>query len=454
MKNKVIALTLLFFFSCGISKPEKSDYNPFICLKHPENRVYMPEESIVIGFNNEINPYTVKGIKVIEPESKAELPVKVDGKNIVVIPPLFPESTVAISINQSLKSIDNKPLMIGEKFSENKETLNFEIKTGPKLTEIVEIIPKNTESATVGFLFDSKAKVGFENINPLPVDLIQLDDWLILSYKKPVSSITLSNVLSVKRDETVDEIHIYLPGTKKPQSKELNLDYTVDDNSISISVKDDSAIAARVGNLSLICLKSCNFFLGNLKHETSYVYTLTVFTTTNIKEKQIAFTTKPKKPHIMISEIMHSPLKKPEKNWEFIELYNNSTMDFDLTNCFVDDKNDGKGKDPLILKKADTATPILKPGKTALITGNEALFGDLDTLWLIVDDTTIADRGLSMSETVQIICEKEGIEVLEAQVDLSTVDTEKGYSVNFDTKGNKCSSKNKGGTPGKYLDCI
>jgi len=452
MKNKVLILILLFFSSCDISQPDKNEYDPFICLKHPENRDYMPEENITIGFNYEINPDSVDGVSAIEFENETVLTVESNEKNIVIPPPLPPESTIIISIDQSLKSTDNKPLMIGDEFSEKKETLDFEIKTGPKLAEIVETIPENTKSATVGIRFDSEIKIDFQKIQPQPSDLMKLDNWIIFSYENPVSLITLKDVLSVKRDETLDEVLVKLP-EDDPQSGELKFSYTVSDNSISVSIEDESSVAAKLENQSVICPQSCNFSLKDLKPDTDYVFTLSVFTTTAIKKELISFTTEPIKPHIIISEIMHSPLKEPEKSWEFVEIYNNGSMNFDLTNCFIDDKNDSKGKDPLNPVQID-AEMILKPGETALITGNEAAFGDINSLWLIVDDTTIADGGLTGSETVQIICEREGVEILETQADPTTVDTEKGYSVNFDSDGHGCSSEAEGGTPGKYSECL
>ena len=452
MKSKILIIVLIFFCSCNVSQPDKNEYEPFVCLIHPEDRIYMPEEKITIGFNYEINPDTIDSVIAVEPENEIELTVTANKKNVVIQPPLPPESTIAISIDQSLKSIDNKPLMIGEEFSEKKETLDFEIIIGPKLAEVVQAVPADTESATVGVLFDSEIKIDFQKINPQPTDLMQFEDWIIFSYRKPVSSITLDNVLSVERDERIDGLSVNLPPIE-PQPEKLEFDYAVNDNSISVSIRDASAVAAKLESQTVICPQSCSFSLKDLQPDTDYVYTLSVFTTTEIKKELISFKTEPEKPHIMISEIMHSPIKEPEKSWEFVEIYNNGSMDFNLTDCFIDDKNDSKGKDPLEAAGTESEM-VLKPGETALISGNEASFGDINTLWLIVDDTTIADGGLTGNETVQIICEKEGIETIEAQANPSTVDTEKGYSVNFDSEGHGCSSENEGGTPGKYSECM
>jgi len=451
MKNKLMITFLLLFISCDLSKPQGNEYDPFVCLIHPENKIYMPEEDITIGFNFEINPDTINGILAVEPESETELPVEIIGKNVLIPSPLPAESMVLITIDQALKSVDNKPLKIGENFSEKKETLNFEVETGAKLAEVVEIVPKDTKSATIGVRFDSEVKIDFQKIDPKPLDLMKFDSWIVFSYSSPVNTITLNDVTSLKRDEEI-ELTVNLPN-EDPQSGNLEYNYTVSDNSITVTLEDGSAVAAKLENLSVICPGICTFSLKGLKPETEYVFTLSVFSTTEVKKELISFKTEPVKPHIMISEIMHSPLKEPEKSWEFVEIYNNGTMDFDLADCFIDDKNDSKGKDPLEPVNIDAGT-VLKPGDTALITGNEATFGDINTLWLKVDDTTIADGGLTGSETVQIICEKDGVEILETQSDPKTVDSEKGYSVNFDAEGHGCSSEKEGGTPGEYSECL
>ena len=157
----------------------------------------------------------------------------------------------------------------------------------------------------------------------------------------------------------------------------------------------------------------------------------------------------------MISEIMHTPSLEPQKSWEFVEIYNYSAMDFDLSNCFIDDKNDGKGVDPLAAK-TEGAELILPAGGVAVITGNEAAFGDIlqkDALWLIVDDTTIADAGLTGNESVQILCDIDDVRTIVAEADPSSFKTDKGFSFTTDTSGKKCQSEVENGTPGVYAEC-
>jgi hypothetical protein len=74
-------------------------------------------------------------------------------------------------------------------------------------------------------------------------------------------------------------------------------------------------------------------------------------------------------------------------------------------------------------------------------------------LWLVVDDTTIADAGLTSTETVQIICNRDGSMVMEASANPPELKTVRGYSFNVDRYQNRCSSENEGGTPGKYYEC-
>ena len=108
------------------------------------------------------------------------------------------------------------------------------------------------------------------------------------------------------------------------------------------------------------------------------------------------------------------------------------------------------------LRKNESAGLVLRAGGIAVITGNEAAFGDLlpnDALWLIVDDTTIADAGLTGNESVQILCDIDGARTLVAGADPSSFKTDKGFSFTTDTSGKKCQSEVENGTPGVYEEC-
>ena len=180
-----------------------------------------------------------------------------------------------------------------------------------------------------------------------------------------------------------------------------------------------------------------------------------VWTKTGKVSRTFAVETDEAAPHIMISEIMHTPTLEPQKSWEFVEIYNYSAMDFDLNNCFIDDKNDGKGVDPLSAKN-EGEDLILRAGEVAVITGNEAAFGDIlpsSALWLIVDDTTIADSGLTGNESVQILCDIDGVRTLVAEADPGSFKADKGFSFTADAHGKKCQSEVENGTPGVYAEC-
>ena len=99
--------------------------------------------------------------------------------------------------------------------------------------------------------------------------------------------------------------------------------------------------------------------------------------------------------------------------------------------------------------------PLLEPGETAIITGNEADFSSVsnDTLWFIVDDTTIADAGITSNESIQIVCLRNEEFTIEDSFDPSGIKSDRGYSVNIDAGGTVCLSKDIGGTPGVYYDC-
>ena len=195
--------------------------------------------------------------------------------------------------------------------------------------------------------------------------------------------------------------------------------------------------------------------MEGLEPEKKYEVSAEVWTKSGKVSRTFSVETDEAAPHIMISEIMHTPSLEPQKSWEFVELYNYSAMDLDLSNCFIDDKNDGKGVDPLAAKNEGEEL-ILRSGGVAVITGNEAAFGDVlptSALWLIVDDTTIADAGLTGNESVQILCDIDGVRTLIAEADPSTFKTDKGFSFTTDTSGRKCQSEVENGTPGVYAEC-
>ena len=440
--------------SCGIDEPEPNVYEPFVCTGFPEERVYYPEETIVFKFNMPVNPNSLKGFSVSS-ENAGELDsVEVSGDSVRILPPLPAEDNLFVTLTSALKSEDNKPLMTGEMFTENKEIKEFVYEIGKKLPEVAEIIPDDSKSATVAVRFDSSVEIKIKDVEPKPADMMILDEWYVFVFDKPLDLFKILKAKSLERDYELANIEVKLP-PDSPEESGVTFESTATDTTFTLNVKGDSVIALALENSYFICQKGCSAVLDGLEPEKTYEVSAEIYTKTGKISRTFAVKTDEASPHIMISEIMHTPLLEPQKSWEFVEIYNYSAMDFDLSNCFIDDKNDGKGIDPLSAKN-EGAELILRPGGVAVITGNEAAFGDIlpkDALWLIVDDTTIADAGLTGNESVQILCDFDGARTLVAEADPGSFKTEKGFSFTTDARGRKCRSEVENGTPGVYAEC-
>lgn len=449
------AIFVIFCVSCGIDAPEPNVYAPFRCVEEPENRVYYPEEKLVFKFNSDVNPNSVTSGFSVSSENLGKLEsIGVSGDTVTVLPPLPAEDNIFITMTSALKSYDNRPLMTGEKFSENKEIKELFYETGKKLPEVAEIIPDDSKSMAVAVRFDSEVEIKFSDVEPRPEDMMKLEEWYVFLFSKTVDSFTVKKAKSAERDYELENVKINL-ASAEPGKSEVLFDTAVTDTTFSLSVKGDSVIALVLDNSYSICSRGCTAVIDGLEAEKKYEVKAEIWTTAGKVIRTFAVETEEASPHIMISEIMHTPSLEPQKSWEFVEIYNYSAMDFDLSNCFIDDKNDGKGIDPLAAKNEGDEL-ILRAGDVAVITGNEAAFGDIlpaSALWLIVDDTTIADAGLTGSESVQILCDTDGARTLVAEADPGSFKTDKGYSFTTDASGRKCQSEIENGTPGVYAEC-
>ncbi|MBO4441960.1 lamin tail domain-containing protein [bacterium] len=455
--NRLICLILLFVsfaVSCSPDPPEKREYEPFVCVDQPEERLYFPEEELVFEFNMPVNENSVSGFSVSCGECENTPQVSVSDNKIRVLSPLPEKSFLDIVITSALKSFDNRPLMIGGAFTEKREIIELSYETGGKLPEVKTVVPDDTKSSTVAVEFDSPVSFNFSDIEPKPLDLLKLEELFVFVYDSPAEAFTIRNVRAIERNSILEEIKIALPDID-PHDSHLQLKTEVDDSVFRLRITDPGAIAGALENRIFICDVSCEVVIDSLQPEKNYTFELTLYTKVGIKRESIEVATTAAKPHIIISEVMHSPNGEPQKNFEFVEIFNSGSIDFDLSGCSVDDKNDGKGVDPLA--PADSArSMILKPGELAVITGNEADFSELlagGALWLKVDDTTIADGGLTAAESVQILCGEDGGTVITAEFDPSKIKTEKGFSANQDKSGTLCQSKEEGGTPGIYTEC-
>ena len=455
MKKTFFSLiSAIFCISCGIDAPEPDVYKPFRCIEYPEERVYYPEEKLIFKFSYEVNPNSLNGFSVSSENLGKLESIEVSGNTVTVLPPLPAEDNIFITMTSALKSSDNRPLMTGDQFSEHKEIKELFYETGKKLPDIAEIIPDDSRSMAVAVRFDSGVEIKFGDVEPKPEDMMKLDDWYVFLFSKSVDSFTIKKARSAERDYELENVKINL-SSNEPEKSEVSFDSTVTDTTFTLSVKGDSVIALALENGYFICRKGCTAVLDGLEAEKNYEVNAEVWTKNGKVNRTFRIETDEAAPHIMISEIMHTPMLEPQKSWEFVEIYNYSVMDFDLSNCFIDDKNDGKGVDPLSAKN-EGADLILRAGEVAVITGNEAAFGDVlppSALWLTVDDTTIADSGLTGNESVQILCDINGARMLVAEADPSTFKTDKGFSFTADAHGQKCQSETENGTPGVYEEC-
>lgn len=456
MKKMLFMLVTAFFCSsCGIDAPEPNVYAPFRCIAEPEERIYFPEEKLVFRFNSEVNPNSVAAGFSVSSENLGKLEsIEVSGDTVTVMPPLPSEDNIFITMTSALKSSDNRPLMTGEQFSENKEIRELLYETGKKLPEVAEVIPDDSMSMTVAVRFDSEVGIKFADVGPRPEDMMKIGEWYVFLFSEIIGSFTIKKARSAERDFELENVEIRLP-SNEPERSDVSFDQAVTDTAFSVSVKGDPVIAVALENSYFMCRKGCTAVLDGLEPEKKYEVKMEIWMTTGRIAKTFSVETDEAAPHIMISEIMHTPSLEPQKSWEFVEIYNYSAMDFDLSDCFIDDKNDGKGIDPLAVKN-EGGEPVLRAGEVAVITGNDAAFGDVlpaSALWLTVDDTTIADAGLTGNESVQILCDRDGARTLAASADPAAFKTEKGFSFTADAHGGKCQSEVENGTPGVYAEC-
>lgn len=453
MKRLLFFLAISVCLTNCVNPPEKKDYIPFECLSMPVERTYFPEETVIFEFNMDINPLTSEGFSAVSSTTGNSVSFKIEKNILSLTPPLPANDTIEVSITSQLKSIDNRPLQIGGSFTEEKKTISARYSTGNPIPEIVTVLPDSSQSASVAVRFSSPVSIQKNDVEPGPENIISLNEWQLFVFKRPEKKLLIKKAKPPDREESIENILITLSGEQYIEG-ELEVLYEATDKSISVIISDESAVAASVNGLFSICERKCTTVISDLEPSEKYKISIEVFTASGVKiSDSTAYTGEPV-PHIMISEIMHTPAGEPEKSYEFVELYNYSDLDFDLSNCFIDDKADGSGKDPLTLKNLEQI-PLLEPGSTAIITGNEADFSSSadNSLWFVVDDTTVADAGLTSNESVQIVCVRNEEIVTEDSFDPSGIKSDRGYSVNIDVQGSVCTSSETGGTPGIYYDC-
>ena len=171
-KRLFFVIFALFFASCGIDAPEPNEYEAFRCIEEPEARVYYPEETMIFKFNMPVNPNSLNGFSVSSENTGKLDSAEVSGNQIRIMPPLPAEDNIFVTLTSALKSIDNKPLMTGEQFTENKDIRELVYETGKKLPEVAEIIPDDSKSRSVAVRFDSEVEIKVRDVDPRPEDMV------------------------------------------------------------------------------------------------------------------------------------------------------------------------------------------------------------------------------------------------------------------------------------------
>ena len=248
MKKTLFSLIYaVFCVSCGLDAPEPDVYEPFICTEYPEERVYYPEETMIFKFNMPVNPNSLNGFSVSSENAGKLDSIEVSGDSVKILPPLPAEDNLFVTLTSALKSGDNKPLMTGEKFSENKEIKELFYKTGKKLPEVAETIPDDSKSMTVAVKFDSTVEIKFSDVEPEPEDMMKLDEWYVFLFSKSVDHFIVKKAKSAERDYELENVRINLP-SNEPEESEISFDSFVTDATFTLSVKGDSVIALALEN--------------------------------------------------------------------------------------------------------------------------------------------------------------------------------------------------------------
>ncbi len=453
MKNIAVFFILVILLT-GCFESEKLPENEYsymtIIYQTPEENEILPTDEIVFRFSMPLSEDAVEKI-----ETSFETSVTIT-TNEIILSNLPTAESLLVTLNRGIKSTDGHPLVYktndGGYISEEKD---FVYTTKADSPEAVQFLPgKSTITSSMAIRFSEPVKTVGE-ISPIPNKTILESDILFLYYETSPQTVTLKNALT-KNDESFKELVMEKTVDWKKPDEPYEIKETITDSYYVFTVTGDEIIA--IEDSSEMCIKlgkeKCQITKRNLSPQTTYNFKFILYTPEKKEEITRIVETSPLVPHIIISEVMHTPEPSGtvEKNYEFVELYNNSRLDFDLNACLIDDKNDSKSVDPFLpLQEGET---IIKAGETAVIIGSEST---LDTTIpktahiFRVDDTTIADAGLAATESVQIICGGNETEIV-AEYD-GSIKTERGFSVIIETDGTMCESEITGGTPGIYSEC-
>ncbi|HSA33567.1 MAG TPA: lamin tail domain-containing protein [bacterium] len=455
MRRRTALIALALLCACGRFSMPDSEYLYFEIVSPPEERVWYPEETMTIVFNGEIAPDTVPGAVVISYEGDPAHGSTVTAVDDTLrIAGLLPDATITVTIASGLKSTDNKPLVQKSEDGYATATQAFTRTIGPALPAVAKIIPgDHLRSRNIGIVFTTGIATDSAAVSPQPDGMTVQGNMLLLSFDTPPAQVTLSGIAATTRPGAAPDMTLSLTDTP-PVSEDAEIATTPQDTTATVAIAATGLVAALLDGDLALCEKECRFLLEGLAPDASYDLDLTLYFTDRVETTTLAVATLPPVPHIMISEVMHTPAGTPEKSWEFVELYNHGELDFDLSLCTIDDNGDGAGEDPLTpLVENDL---ILQPGDFALILGGGSqLHLSIDTHPHIyfVDDTTIADNGLTSTESVSIHCLTGEDKLQVAHYDGLFRKADRGYSVVIDTTGRVCASAEPDGSPGTAESC-
>ena len=459
MRRRTALITLAILCAalcaCGRFSMPESEYLYFEIVSPPEEREWYPEETMTIAFSDDIAPDTVAGAVTVayEGDPAHDTAVTASGDTLKIVG-LLPDATLTVTIASGLKSTDNKPLVAKSDEGYAAATQAFTRAVGPALPAIAKVIPgEELRSRNIGVVFTTEISPSSAVVTPQPTTMTAQEKMLLLSFDKPPAQVTLSGIAATTRPGVGPDTTLSLTDTP-PVSGDAQITTTPQDTTATIAIAATGLVAAILDGELALCEKECRFLLEGLDPDASYDLDLTLYFTDRVETTTHTVATLPPAPHLMISEVMHTPAATPEKSWEFVELYNHGDLDFDLSLCTIDDNGDGAGEDPLApLVENDL---VLKPGEFALILGGGSqLHLSIDTHPHIyfVDDTTIADNGLTSTESVSILCLTGEDKLQVAHYDGLFRKADRGYSVVIDTAGRVCASAEPDGSPGALESC-
>lgn len=449
----LIAATL-FCVGCERFSLTENKYEYFEVVTTPEERVWYPEETLFFTFSAPLDTDSLNAVTIAYEGDPVNTTAITATGDTLSVSDLLPDATLTITIASALKSVDHQPLVTKNEEGYGSTPQEFIFTIGPAFPAVAQIFPGETlRSENIALRFTGPIDAKKMTVTPQPVETVAQDNGLLLSFSAAPTELTITGLASPLRSGSVPDITLSF-SEKAPASAEPTVTETILDSAVSFTIEGDGLVAAALDEVLAVCDGDCTLTRDGLTPGTDYSFDLTLYLTDGTTTVTREVSTLPPAPHIMISEVMHTPAGEPEKNWEFVELYNFGTLDFDLTTCTIDDRADGAGEDPLVpLVEGDV---ILKPGEYAIILGSEStlhLTIDTDPHVYFVDDTTLADGGLTSTESVQINCIVNEAISREAFYDGLFKGADRGQSVVIDTAGRVCASAEQGGTPGAAESC-